>query len=207
MLTCVTMRFTAILPLLAALVLTGCAAEPESDHQAGWRQTLVHKKAALASGATPEQKQLYADSVRAFVEKYPDHGRAREVWSRLQLGFADDLAEAGRYEESIRFYRAVLVQNPKSDHARRGLANAAERLAVSRPKLLELSKGMSKREVASILGKPLPGWTKETKREGVRFEAWYYKTRGGSVAAVYFRNGKVLAAEETSDAPLGRLGT
>lgn len=201
------MRSTASLPLLALLVLVGCAAEPENDHQAAWRQALHHKKAALSPDATPEQKQLYADSVRSFVEKHPKHGRAQEVWMRLQLSFADDLAEAGRYEESIRFYRAVLVHHPENDHARRGLAQSAERLAVSREKLLELSKGMSRREVASILGKPLPGWTKKQKRGEASFEAWYYRTRGGSVAAVYFRNGRVLAAEETSDARLGRLGT
>lgn len=201
------MRFTAFLPLLAALLLAGCAADPEPDHQAAWRETLLHKKAALASDARPEHKQAYADSVRAFVEKHPEHGRAREVWTRLQLGFADDLAEAGKYQEAIRFYRAVLVHHPENDHARRGMALAAERLAISHEKLLALAKGMSTREVAHLLGKPLPGWKKETRREGAKFEAWYYRTRRGAIAAVYFRNGKVLGAEESSDAQLGRLGS
>lgn len=201
------MRFTACLPLLATLVLAGCAAEPEADLQAAWRETLRHKKAALAPDAKPADKQLYADSVRAFVEKHPDHGRGRDVWARLQVAFADDLAAAGRYQDAIRFYRAVLVHHPEDEQARAGLASAAERLAVSHEKLLALSKGMSRREVAKILGKPLPGWKKETERAGTKYEAWYYRTRRGSVAAVYFRNGKVLGAEESSDARVSRLGS
>lgn len=201
------MRFTGCLPLLGVLLLAGCAAEPDVDHQAAWRETLRHKKAALAPEATAEHKQLYADAVRSFVEKHPEHGRAQEVWARLQLGFADDLAEAGRYQDAIRFYRAVLIHHPENEDARRGLAIAADRLAVSRDRLVTLSKGMSGRQVVQILGKPLPGWKKETRRGDARFEAWYYRTRAGAVAAVYFRNGKVIGAEESSDARLGRLGS
>lgn len=168
---------------------------------------LRHKKAAAAADATPHQKQLYADSVRAFVEKHPNHGRARDVWQRIQLEFADDLASMGRYQDAIRFYRAVAAHDPASEDARRGLADAFARLAVTREKLLALEKGMSHREVASLLGKPVPGWTASNRRPGVTMEAWYYRTSGGGLAAVYFRNGKVLAAEERSNAPLGRFGS
>ena len=168
---------------------------------------LRHKKAAVAPDAGPEQKQAYADSVRAFVERHPDHGRAREVWQRLQLEFADDLAAMGRHQDSIRFYRAVLTHDPSNAHASRGLATAVERLAVSRDKLLALEKGMSHREVAAILGKPMPGWSAKNKRPEATFEAWYYRTSGGGVAGVYFRDGKVFGAEETSHEKLGRLGS
>jgi hypothetical protein len=202
------MRFATVLATLLLLLAAACGGgNAQPDHQTEWRDVLRHKKAAVAPDARPEQKQVYADSVRAFVEKHPDHGRAREVWQRLQLEFADDLASMGRYQDSIRFYRAVLAHDPSDEQASRGLATAVERLAVSREKLLALEKGMSHRQVASILGKPMPGWSAKNERPEATFEAWYYRTRGGGVAGVYFRDGKVFAAEETSQAKLGRLGT
>jgi hypothetical protein len=194
--------------VLLLIVLSACAdrgAQP--DHQAEWRNVLERKRAAVAPDAKLEHKQAYADSVRSFVEKHPDHSRGREVWQRLQLEFADDLAAMGRHQDAIRFYRAVLEHHPNSQHARRGLALAVERLAVSRDKLLTLEKGMSQRQVASILGKPIPGWSAKNRRPEATFEAWYYRTRGGAVAGVYFRDGKVFAAEESSNAKLGRLGS
>jgi hypothetical protein len=189
-------------------VFAACANDSvQQDHQAEWRGVLQHKRAAVAPGAKPEHKQVYADSVRAFVQKHPDHGRAREVWQRLQLEFAADLASMGRHQDAIRFYRAVLEHDPSNETASRGLATAVERLAVSREKLLALEKGMSQRQVAAILGKPMPGWSAKNKRPEATFEAWYYRTRGGAIAGVYFRDGKVFAAEENSSAKLGRLSS
>jgi hypothetical protein len=200
-----------VFPIVSAGLLLFAAAcadrEAQPDQTAEWRDVLQHKRAAAAPEASPKHKQVYADSVRAFVERHPDHGRAREVWQRLQLEFADDLAGIGRYRDAIRFYRAVLSHDPGNDHARRGLALAVDRLAVSRERLLALEKGMSEREVAALLGKPMPGWTATNRRPGATVEAWYYQTRDGGVAGVYFRDGKVFAAEESSHAKLGRLGS
>ncbi len=197
-------------PLAAVflIVFAACADRvAQSDHQAEWRDVLERKRAAVSPDATPEHKQLYADSVRAFVDKHPDHGRAREVWQRLQLEFAHDLAAIGRHQDAVRFYRAVLEHDPSNEDATGGLATAVARLAVSREKLLALEKGMSQREVASILGRPMPGWVVKNERPEATFEAWYYRTRSGAVAGVYFRDGRVFAAEESSDAKLGRLGS
>lgn len=200
--------FPVVSAALAALAIAcGGPAGQQADRQSEWRTVLQHKKAAAAADASPEQKQLYADSVRAFVQKHPDHGRAREVWQRIQLEFADDLAAVGRNHDAIRFYRAVLAHDPANEDARSGLAAAVDRLAVSREKLQILEKGMSQREVAGILGEPMPGWSVRQERGRTDFEAWYYRTRSGAVAAVYFREGKVLAAEEASNAPLARLGS
>lgn len=202
------MRVFALVAALGALVAGGCGGGTATpDHQAEWRDVLKQKRAAVAPDAPPEQKQVYADSVRAFVEKHPDHGRAREVWQAMQIEFADDLAEAGRHQDAIRFYRAVLSHDPVNERARRGLALSADRLAITREKLLEVRKGMSRREVAGVLGKPQPGWTAENRRREATIEAWYYPTRTGGVAAVHFRDGKVFAAEESSDAQRGRLGS
>jgi hypothetical protein len=125
---------------------------------------LRHKRAAVAPDASPDQKQVYADSVRAFVVKHPNHSRATEVWQRLQLEFADDLAGVGRYQDAIRIYRSVLTHHPENDHARGGMALAAARLAITREGLLALRKGMSHHQVSSLLGKPIPGWTVKNRR-------------------------------------------
>lgn len=202
------MRFSTVRATVLLLFAAACAdRSTPPDHQSEWRDVLRHKPAAVAADARPEQKQVYADSVRAFVAKHPDHSRAREVWQRLQIEFADDLAAMGRHQDAIRFYRAVLAHDPANENATRGLALAAGRLAVTHEKLLDLRKGMSERQVANLLGRPMPGWTAKNKRPEATFEAWYYRTRSGGVAGVYFRDGKVFAAEETSHAKLGRLGS
>ena len=199
------MRISAFIGAMLALLLSGCTAEPDEGHQKEWIAVMAKKRAASAPGSAPEQRQVYADAVHGFVTRFPEHRRAREVWQKLQLEFADELAESGRYRDAIRFYRAVLAHDSSNEHASRGLAAAASRLAVARASLLEIRKGMSRREVSDVLGPPLPGWSKQTRRNTARFEAWYYPTRTGEVAAVYFREGRVLAAEENSSALLGRL--
>jgi len=200
------MRVFSLVSALVALFAAGCGGSgAQPDHQAEWRNVLEQKKAAIRADATPQQKQMYADSVRAFVEKHPSHGRAATVWQRIQLEFANELAALGRYQDAVRFYRTVINNDPSNEAARRGMAAALARLAVTRDKLLALEKGMSHRQVASLLGRPVPGWTVSNHRPGVTMEAWYYRVRSGGLAAVYFRNGKVLAAEETSNAPLRRF--
>jgi hypothetical protein len=206
-LSCGAMRVSPFLTSVLAMLAIACGGQQPADHQSEWRDVLRHKQAAAAPDASPDHKQVYADSLRAFVVKHPNHSRAAEVWKRLQLEFADDLAEAGRYQDAISIYRAVLAKHPESNEARSGMALAAARLAVTREGLLALRKGMSHRQVASLLGKPIPGWSVKNDRGGTTFEAWYYRTRTGALAGVYFRDGKVFAAEETSNERIGRLGS
>jgi hypothetical protein len=202
------MRVFALVSLVAAALLAGCNQAPDQpDHQSEWRDVLAHKQAAASPEASPQQKQVYADSVRAFVQKHPTHGRGREVWMRIQLEFADDLAALGRYQDAVRFYRAVLAHDDANEHARRGLGVAMARLAVTREKLLLIEKGMSRRDVAGIVGRPLPGWMERHERREATIESWYFRTRAGGVAAVHFRDGVVFAAEESSNARVARLGS
>jgi hypothetical protein len=190
-------RFPLILILLAA-----CGANDGPDHSIEWLRVLSHKKAATSQAATPREKQVYADSVAAFVETHPSHSRARQVYVHIQLDFANELSSLGRYRDSIRFYRAVLREDASNAAAQRGIQIAMEHLSVSRDKLLALQKGMSEREVISLLGKPIPGWSVRTERRDSTVESWYYRRNDGGVAAVYFRDGEVFAAEENSQAKL-----
>jgi tetratricopeptide (TPR) repeat protein len=193
--------------VLSAGLLLGSACgigEKKADHQAEWHHVMARKQAAAAPDATVAQKQAYADAVSAFVAKHPDHGRAREVYRRIQVEFADELSSLGRYQEAIRVYRAVLSHDPANQLATRGLNDAVANLTVTPEKLRTLERGMSRREVAQILGKPLPGWKRVTDRDRAPIEAWYYRTASGNVAGIYFRDGKLFAAEENSQDRSGR---
>lgn len=210
MLTCNAMRGFPHVPLIFLLVLplaSGCNTDSQPDPQAEWIEVLRHKAAAVAPDAAVEQKQIYADALREFVQRHPGHDRGKEVWLNLQLTFADDLASAGRHQEAIRLYKSVLTFDEQNEAALRGLAIAADRLAVTREKLLEIEKGMSEEDVVALLGRPAPGWTANNSRPEATIVAWYYQTRSGGVAGVYFRDGVVFAAEEDSSAPLARLGS
>ncbi len=190
-----------ILLSVLAIALVHCGAAPaHRDRQADWRDVLRHKKAAVAAAATPQARQTYADALSAFVKRYPRHSRAREVYERIQLEFANELCSLERYQDAIRVYRAVLNDDPRSDEARRGLDSALARLAVTHDQLLTVEVGMSQKDVARILGKPVPGWTATSDRSSATIEAWYYRTTSGGIAAVYFREGEVFAAEEKSHA-------
>ena len=184
--------------ILGLFALMACSGSDFPDNAPEWRHVLSRKKAAVAPKATARERQMYADSVAAFSKKYPAHGRAREVYQRIELEFARELASLGRYQDSIRFYRAVLNSDPTNAAALRGVADAFDHLAISRPKLLALEKGMSQREVAHVLGAPIPGWTVHTDRRESVIDSWYYRTTEGGVAGVYFRDGQLFAAEENS---------
>ena len=183
-------------------LIAACNADNAIDNAPEWLHVLHHKKAAVAPSATPRERQVYADSLAAFVRKYPAHPRARQVYQSIQLEFAHELASLGRYQDAIRFYRAVLSSDPANAAALRGVSDAFEHLVISRQKLLTLQKGMSEREVARLLGQPIPGWTDRTERRDSTVESWYYRTTEGGVAGVYFRDGELFAAEENSHAKL-----
>ena len=200
-------QMSRIVPAVLAVLLMAACSDGGGALDHDWLRVLHHKKAALSPQASQREKQVYADTLGAFVQQHPQHSRARQVYQRIQLDFARELAAIGRYQDSIRFYRAVLANDPANAEAARGVADAVDRLAVPRPKLLALEKGMSQRQVAQLLGKPIPGWTSKHDRGDVVNESWYYRTSEGGVAGVYFRDGVLLAAEATSHekiAPLTR---
>jgi tetratricopeptide (TPR) repeat protein len=184
--------------VLSAIVIASCGGTRSVDNSTEWLRVLDRKKAAVAPDATQRQKQAYADSLAAFVTRYPGHSRAREVYRRVQLDFASELSSLGRYQDAIRFYRSVLTDDPKNHEALAGLTKALDRLTVSHQKLMALEKGMSQHEVARLLGKPIPGWTAKTERPDCTIEAWYYRTTDSGVAGVYFRDGTLFAAEANS---------
>jgi hypothetical protein len=195
-------RFLVLLALFAA----SCGGSHDAgDNPSDWLHVLRHKQAAAAPNAPVQAKQVYADTLGAFVQSHPTHSRAREVYQHIQLDFARELASLGRYQDAIHLYRAVLVHDPKNAAALRGLDDAVDHLAVSHEKLAALEKGMSQRDVEHLLGKPIPGWQIRNDRPDAAIESWYYRRTGGGVAGVYFRDGVLFAAEENSQAKLAPL--
>jgi hypothetical protein len=187
------------------LVFAACSGDTNNALDRDWLQVLHHKKAAVSPKASPHEKQIYADTLGAFVQQHPQHSRARAVYERIQLDFARELASIGRYQDSIRFYRAVLTHDPSNAEATKGVADAVDRLAVPHTKLLALEKGMSQHQVAQLLGKPIPGWTSKHERTDVVNESWYYRTSEGGIAGIYFRDGLLVAAEATAHEKLAPL--
>ena len=184
--------------VLLALLVVSCARDAGRDTAVEWRGVLQQKRAAMAPDATAAEKQAYADALAAFVDRNPSHSRGLEIYQRIQIDFARDLGALGRYQDAIRVYRAVLTHDPRNADAEHGLAEAVDRLAVTRAKLVQLERGMSEHDVAHILGKPIPGWTETKERPDATIDCWYYRTADGGVAGVYFRDGALFAAEEKS---------
>jgi hypothetical protein len=198
------MRRYLVLIALAAVSCSG-GSKDASDNPSEWLHVLRHKQAATKPNAPVQARQVYADTLGAFVMRHPTHGRAREVYQHIQLDFAKELATLGRYQDAIHIYRSVLVHDPKNEAALHGLTDAVDHLAVSHEKLMALEKGMSQRDVAHLLGKPIPGWQVRNDRPDTTMESWYYRRIGGGVAGVYFRDGVLFAAEENSQAKLAPL--
>jgi hypothetical protein len=191
--------------ILIGLVAMSCGGGNAVDNSSEWLRVLHHKQAAQAPNAPTQAKQVYADTLGTFVRNHPTHSRAREVYQHIQLDFAHELSALGRYQDAIRIYRAVLAHDPQNIAAIQGLSSAVNHLAVSREKLLALQKGMSQREVANLLGKPIPGWQIRTERRDTTIESWYYRRIDGGIAGVYFRDGALFAAEENSQAKVAPL--
>jgi len=192
--------------VLIALAAVSCGGSHDaSDNSSEWLHVLRHKQAAAAPNAPVQAKQVYADSLGAFVQQHPTHSRAREVYQHIQLDFAHELAALGRYQDAIHIYRSVLTHDPKNAAALRGLGDAVDHLSVSREKLMALEKGMSQRDVAHLLGKPIPGWKVVNERPDSTIESWYYRRTDGGLAGVYFRDGVLFAAEENSQAKIAPL--
>lgn len=199
------MRCFFVLISLTTVLSCGGGSRGAVDNSSEWLQVLGHKQAAQAPHASAQARQMYADSLGAFVRNHPAHSRAREVYQYIQLDFARELASLGRYQDSIRIYRAVLAHDPRNVPALRGLGDAVDHLAVSHEKLLTLQKGMSQRQVAGLLGEPVPGWQVRNDRPDSTIESWYYRRTGGGIAGVYFRDGALFAAEENSQAKVAPL--
>ncbi|MGH9459153.1 MAG: tetratricopeptide repeat protein [Thermoanaerobaculia bacterium] len=191
--------------LTLCLAAGGCSHEPMAeDLAAEWAGVLDAKRAWKDAGGDVEARQRYVETLRAFVDRHPGHARAREVYEKVELDFAERLASRGDYDGAIRYYRSVLETNPRNVAARDGLAEAERKRFVSAEAVRALEKGMSAEQVAQRLGRPFPGWSRRLVRGPHVTESWYYRRADGGLAAVFFRDGRLFAAELEGPVRLAR---
>lgn len=189
-----------LLALLSTLVLAPLACSrpaPDGDAQIRWRAILDLKRqlATPRRPGAPDARQQYADALAAFIKRYPEHGRAAEVYEKLELEFAKQLVDQGRFEEGIHHYRAILALNPGCREAGLGLADAADRMTVSRDELAAVTKGMTHADVARLLGRPRENWSETIRKAGGDTECWYYRGADGGLASVFLARGRVFATD------------
>lgn len=189
-----------LLALVTTILLLPLACSrplPDGDEQIRWRAILDLKRQLTGPQApgAPDVRQQYADALHAFVTRYPQHGRATQVYQRLELDFARQLADQGRFEEAIHHYRAILALDANCREAGIGLADAANRMTVTREELAAVGKGMSRDKVARILGHPRDGWIETVEKRGGKTECWYYRGADGGLASVFLASGRVFATD------------
>lgn len=180
----------------ALLLCIGCGAPPDPEF-AQWRMVLEEKKLAdqAAAETRTRARQKYIDTLREFCGRFPTHQRAREVYLAAELEFARELFDRGEYEQARPFFESVLRDDPENAEVREQLEAALRRRFLTRSQLEPLRKGMRPEEVAAHIGRPLPGWSRSLRKTGDTITGWYYARPDGGVGGVYFKNGRLFAAE------------
>lgn len=183
--------------LLAGLMLAaGCASEP--DHElADWHIVLTRKRALLRADATHLEaaRQSYVDALESFRRRYPNHVRAREVYSDMELAYARELFARGDYAQAARFFQSVLQDDPENAALRRELDEAVRRRFVNREALDSLKKGMTFDQVERRIGQPPAGWQKSLQKGDRTIISWFYRRADGGTVGVYFMDGRLFAAD------------
>lgn len=192
------LQFPGSLALIALLaVLIGCSRETPGapDSAAEWRSVLALKHAGREDAAS---RQRYADAVHAFLQRYPHHSRAHEVWEELDLEYARELFGRGATDQAIdRLERLIARRGARADEARELLEIVREQRHVTDAELEPVQAGMKAEQVTERLGQPPPGW----KRRNGAYESWFYRHERGGIAAIHFRDGRVVAVEPPAASP------
>ncbi|HSN69281.1 MAG TPA: hypothetical protein VLV48_08555 [Thermoanaerobaculia bacterium] len=191
-------KITLLLLFPAFLAMSGCSPGALDDPVAAeWRSVMAAKKEwrQAPGGERLRAHQAYIDRLAAFVRSHPDHARARAVYEEAELEFARLLASRGEYDRAIEYYASALRSNPGLEEARSELRAAEARRFVTQQALAGLRAGMSRAEVLERLGHPLPGWSRSMRRGDSVVDSWYYRRPDGGVAGVFFKNGRLFAAE------------
>lgn len=192
-------------PPMLRLFLVSCAlalsascagSPPEPDPADEWLEVLDARKAISDD---PRTAQQWADQLHAFLTRYPDHARAREVWETLEIEHATRLGDSGRPAEGAARLRKLLESGPRDRHrVREAMAALEKRVHISGEELAQIRNGLTPDQVEVLLGAPPPGWRRST---GKQSESWYYRAENDATAAVHFHDGKVISVDAAGAAP------
>jgi len=188
------MRTAATLSLAFLLLLFACVKRSPAQLVL-WRDIQELQRKADANPSSLDAKQRYVDALASFVRAYPGDEEASALYSREELAYARDLVRSGRHAAAISYYENLLKREPGNAEAVEELRQARTQAVVPRERFDELRKGMSRDEVAAILGQPFPGWTHTTQKGSSTWETWYFRKSDGGNASVGFVDGKAWVAE------------
>lgn len=177
--------------VIVGLALASCSMDEGEEQRLAWSEVQA-KRAAYQSAPASERlaaKQRWADAVREYLRRWPEHPAAVRTWNALQLDFAEQLEANGHFAEAERHYSDLLQRVPHQPRAAKGLERVRRRQTLSRDDFQKLSEGMTTSEVAEFFGLPRPGWDKIAHRDGERIESWYYRDAAGTIRGVHFREG------------------
>lgn len=160
-----------------------------------WRGVLATKKAAM-TGDDLQARQRYADRLLSFINRHPDHARAREVYDDLQLSFARELAARGEYALAIEYYDDLLERRPAAADIAAERAEVKSRTSVDPGELAKLERGMTTQQVEALLGRPPRGWRRAAQKERTRYESWFYRDSKGDVIAIHFDSGRLFTVDQ-----------
>lgn len=189
----VVIAFALFLPLVSCQPDT-----PPDPRVEEWRAVLRLKNEAERGDTAARQR--HADAVLHFLEKNPDHQRARTVYRDLQLERGRELADVGSYADAAAIFRHLLKNFPGDEETAGELRRVMELRVVTRDELGLVEKGMTMPRVIELLGNPPAGWRREVMHGGRKFESLFYRNADGGVAAVHAEGGRVFAADYESNA-------
>jgi tetratricopeptide (TPR) repeat protein len=188
------MRTVTSIALVLLLLAAGCVKRSPAQLVL-WRDLRELQRKAEAEPASLEARQRYVDALSNFVRAYPKDEEASALYGREELAYARELVRRGRQGAAIPYYEDFLSRDPENAAVHEELNQARAQATVPRERFDDLRKGMSREEVAELLGKPRPGWTHTLTKGTSTYETWYYRKVDGGTASVGFVDGKAWVAE------------
>jgi hypothetical protein len=188
----------------AALVELEAVPERQlTDEQKAQTEDLNAKLDELTSAnetAFEDVQSLLADFLNVGINDYPDStetAQALTIYSDEAVLVARDMvAKAGDYRKAIDhlsnaegYFSAIGLEPPEELTAT--IAELDDWSFITQERFDQVTKGMTKEEVAATIGQVYFRNIQENPNKGV--ETWLYKKREGGAAAIYFKTktGKV----------------
>lgn len=190
----------------AELTLAELQAIPENkltDEQKAEIETVagtLETSAAASEVAFEEVQGLLADLLNIGINEYPDSNETAQalmVYADEAILVADDMVlKSGDYKKAIDHlssaegYFGAAGLTPYHPLVAK-IAELDDWRYITQERFDQVKKGMTKEELAAVVGQVYFRNIQESKEKGV--ESWLYKKRGGGAAAFYFKmkTGKV----------------
>jgi len=186
--------------LLLLLVFAGCGSD--DTQRVTWKDVEAARAGHVADTSSLRARQEYVDTLAAYLLEHPRDDRASKLYLEEEIAYARSLTEKGRFASAVPYYEDAVARAPRDEVLKAELEEVRGKIAVSRDRFAQLSKGMSRDEVRDLLGPPRPGWTHTIEKSGRSYETWYYKRTDGGVASVAFVDDSILLAEYGEVLPL-----